>query len=141
MQHTESKIQIACVIWFHVQYRNEPDLCRHFFSVPNGGKRSKKLVKTKSGYKYISTEGKILKDEGAKAGVSDLLLLIPNSRHTFLSIEMKSPTGSQSKEQKEFGFSVSKLGFGKYVICKSFDEFRNEIQNYLASTQWGKKVS
>ena len=138
MKHTESKIQIACVNWFHLQF---PELYYHFFSVPNGGKRAKKLVKTKTGYRYTSIEGGILKAEGAKAGVSDLLLLIPNGPYTFLAIEMKSATGRMSDDQKKFKESVEKIGFGKYVICKSFDEFKDEIEKYLASTGWGKKVS
>ena len=128
MQHTESKIQIACVEWFHLQFRTEPALCNHFFSVPLGGLR--RLV-----------TAKIMKAEGAKAGVSDLLLMVPNGQYNFLAIEMKAEKGRQSDSQKTFQKQVEKLGFGKYVICKSFDEFRNEIQNYLAPTQWGKKVS
>lgn len=128
MQHTESKIQIECVKWFHLQYRTEPALCYHFFSVPNGGLR-----------RLITAQ--IMKAEGAKPGVSDLLLMVPNGKYNFLAIEMKADKGRQSDNQKIFQKQVEKLGFGKYVICKSFDEFRNEIQNYLAPTQWGKKVS
>ncbi len=136
MKHTESKIQIACVRWFNLQY---PEIESHFFSVPNGGKRTRNLVKTKDGYKTTSIEGGILKAEGAKSGVSDLLLLIPNEEYHFLSIEMKSSSGSLSQNQRAFKHNVEKLAFGKYVICRSFDEFRNEILNYLASTPWGKK--
>lgn len=82
-----------------------------------------------------------MKAEGAKAGVSDLLLMVPNGQYNFLAIEMKAEKGRQSDNQKNWERHVNKLGFGKYVICRSFDEFRNEIQNYLAPTQWGKKVS
>lgn len=137
MKHTESNIQIACVNWFHYQF---PELYYHFFSVPNGGKRAKKLVKTTSGYKTVSTEGAILKKEGAKAGISDLILQVPNEKYAFLNIEMKSPTGTQSPDQKKVQASINKLNFGKYVICKSFDDFQREVLEYLQSTQFGKKV-
>lgn len=87
------------------------------------------------------TTARIMKAEGAKPGVSDLLLMVPNGKYNFLAIEMKTEKGRQSDNQKAFQQHMEKLGFGKYVICKSFDEFRNEIQKYLAPTIWGKKVS
>lgn len=128
MQHTESKTQIACVNWFHLQYRTEPALCYHFFSVPNGGLR--RLV-----------TAQIMKAEGAKPGVSDLLLMVPNGKYNFLAIEMKTDKGRQSDSQKNFQKQVERLNYGKYVICRTIDEFRNEIESYLASTPYGKKVS
>lgn len=134
MQHTESKIQIACVTWFHYQY---PQLYYHFFSVPNGGKRTKSLVKTKFGYKTTSIEGGIMKAEGAKSGISDLILQVPNENHAFLNIEMKSPTGRQSENQKKVQQSIDAHKFGKYIICRSFDEFKKEIEDYLQSTKFG----
>lgn len=134
MRHQESNIQIACVNWFKLQYR---EIESHFFAVPNGGKRAKKVVKTKFGYKTTSVEGSILKQEGVKAGVADLLLLYPNEKFSFLAIEMKTKTGRQSENQKIWQKNVEKLGIGKYVICRNFDEFQNEIKNYLQSTKFG----
>ncbi len=125
MKHTESKIQIACVQWFSYQY---PELYHHFFSVPNGGLR--KL-----------TTAQILKAEGAKAGVSDLILMIPNPYYHGLCIEMKSEKGTMSDNQKKFKASIENLGFHKYVICRSFDDFKKAIEEYLSETLWGKKVS
>ena len=134
MRHQESNIQIACVNWFKMQYR---EIESHFFAIPNGGSRPKKMVKTKTGFKWTSVEASIMKKEGVKAGVADLLLLYPNKEFSFLAIEMKTKTGTQNPNQKEWQKSVEKLGVGKYVICRSFDDFEKEIKNYLQSTKFG----
>lgn len=122
MRHTESKIQIICVNWFHYQYASISSL---FFSVPNGGKRN-------------LTEAKILKAEGTKAGVSDLLLLYPNESFTFLAIEMKTITGKQNPNQKKWQNEIEKLG-AKYAICRSVEDFQKETNNYLKNTKFGIK--
>lgn len=88
-----------------------------FFSVPNGGNRD-------------AITGAILKAEGAKAGVSDLLLLVPRQGYAALCIEMKKPKGRQSEAQKEFQKNVEKHG-NKYVVCYSLDDFKREVDSYL----------
>ena len=70
MKHEESRMQMACVRWFRLQY---PQYAKLLFSVPNGGART-------------LTEGKILKFEGTVAGVSDLILLIGNKEHHSLCL-------------------------------------------------------
>ena len=135
MNHTESDLQINCVNWFHLQF---PKLHYHFFSVPNGGKRVTKMVKTKMGYRITSPEAARMKREGAKSGVSDLILLVPNDEFSFLCIEMKAPKGTQTDNQKAFEQEISRFGFGKYVICRNFDSFKKEVEDYLQSTQFGK---
>ena len=60
MKHIESRLQIACVRWFRMQY---PQYKLMLFSVPNGGKRT-------------LMEAIIMKNEGVVAGVSDLILLV-----------------------------------------------------------------
>lgn len=122
MMHVESKIQIMCVNWFNYQYKK---LSPIFFSVPNGGRRSK-------------IEAKILKAEGVKAGVSDLLLLFPNEEYTFLAIEMKTKKGTQNPNQKNWQQDVEQLG-AKYAICRSVEEFQDVLNTYLKSTKYGIK--
>jgi hypothetical protein len=85
--------------------------------VPNGGNRD-------------AITGAILKAEGAKAGVSDLILLVPRNGYSSLCIEMKKPKGKQSEAQKAFQEAVQKHG-NKYVVCYSLDDFRREINQYL----------
>lgn len=94
-----------------------PDLEGVFFAVPNGGKRT-------------SQQAAWLKEEGMKAGVSDMILLKSTSQYGFLCIENKTPKGRQEPEQKVFQFEVERHG-GKYIIVRSIDEFIKAIDNYL----------
>lgn len=112
--HPESKLQIQCVTWFRYQY---PHLAPLFFAVPNGGSRNKR-------------EAAIMKAEGITAGVSDLILNIPGGAHAQLAIEMKDTKGTQSAAQKRYQRYAQAVGI-KYIICKSFDDFRSEVINYL----------
>lgn len=114
MRHQESIIQQNCVKWFRLQY---PKLARLLFAVPNGGARR-------------PIEGKIMKAEGTLAGVSDLLLLYPSKGYHALCIEMKTEKGRQQPSQKLFQRAVEEMGY-KYIICRSFDDFVNEIRGYL----------
>lgn len=111
----EHRIQSACVRWFGYQY---PTLRGLLFAIPNGGARSK------------ATAGK-LKAEGVVAGVSDLIMLVPNKHHHSLCIEMKTQKGKQSPAQKEWQVKAESEG-NKYIICRSLDDFMNEIKDYLS---------
>lgn len=114
MRHRESIIQQNCVRWFRLQY---PKLARLLFAVPNGGARR-------------PIEGAIMKAEGTLAGVSDLLLLYPSKGFHALCIEMKTEKGRQQPSQKLFQAAVEEMGY-KYVICRSFEGFADEIRGYL----------
>lgn len=110
----EHRIQCECVRWFRLKY---PKLRKLLFSVPNGGRRD-------------AVTGARLKEEGAIAGVSDLILLKGNRFYGALCIEMKRPGGYQSKEQKEWQKTVEETG-NKYVVCHSVDEFMKCVTDYL----------
>lgn len=116
MKHRESEIQRFCVKWFRLRYSK---LSRLLFAVPNGGARS-------------ATEAKIMKAEGVLAGVSDLLLLYPSCGYHALCIEMKTEKGRQQDTQKLFQQEVEKVGY-RYVVCRSFDDFKDAITNYLTN--------
>lgn len=116
MRHEESNLQIACVRWFRLQY---PSLAPLLFSVPNGGRRDR-------------VTGAILKAEGAVAGVADLLLLVPNIHRHGLCIEMKTPKGRQSPEQKAWQKAVESFGY-KYAVVRYFEEFRDLILDYFGA--------
>lgn len=111
----EHRIQSACVRWFRLQY---PKMKHNLFSVPNGGKRD-------------AVTGAKLKEEGALAGVADLILLKSNRFYGALLIEMKTPKGSQSDSQKEWESKITQDGY-KYVIIRSLDEFRKVVKQYLS---------
>mgnify|MGYP002620416555 FL=1 len=114
MNQDEHNLQAACVQWFRYQHR---DLASLLFAVPNGGARSK------------ATAGR-LKAEGVVAGVADLILLVPNADYHGLCIEMKTPTGRQSPEQKAWAQEAERHGY-RYVIIRSIELFINIIDNYL----------
>ena len=113
-KNEEHKLQCACVKWFRCRYRK---YSRLLYAVPNGSRRD-------------AITGKILKDEGVVRGVSDLNLDMPNRFYHGLRIEMKTPKGTQSKEQKEFQAEVEAQGF-KYIICRSLDEFIKDVTIYI----------
>lgn len=113
MKYVESPLQIACVRWFRMAY---PQYKLMLFSVPNGGKRTK-------------MQGIRMRDEGLTSGVSDLILLVGRNGFNSLCIEMKKKT-SQSINQKCWQLEAERNG-NKYVVCKSFEEFRMAIEDYL----------
>ena len=113
-KQSESQIQRAAVRWFRIVHRDIEPL---FFSVPNGGYR-------------CATTARIMKAEGQRAGVADLILLLPRQGYGALCIEMKTRKGRQSDEQKRFQEMCERYG-SKYVICRSFEDFQREIRDYL----------
>ena len=114
MKYLESQIQKSCVRWFRLQY---PEIEGLFFAVPNGGRRD-------------AWTAKIMRDEGVRAGVADLILLYPCGGYGALAVEMKTKNGKQSDEQKGFQMLCERHGIC-YVVCRSFEEFRAVIVNYL----------
>jgi hypothetical protein len=95
--------------------------CRWFHAIPNGGKRS-------------AATGARLKAEGVKSGIADLFLPVPSpvydEWYNGLYIEVKTPKGRQTKEQKEFEKFAIEQGY-KYVIVRSTQEGVDEILGYL----------
>ena len=113
MNREESKIQSECFIWYNNNF------CLKFhkprgmmFSVPNelGGKNK------------ISTA--LARSTGLMAGVSDTILILPNSKIIF--IEFKTAKGLQSEKQKEFENRVKEHGYD-YFIIRSLEEFKKII--------------
>lgn len=114
----EHRIQSSCVKWYRLQY---PQYSHNLFAVPNGGRRDE------------VTAGK-LKAEGVLSGVADLILLKSNAHYGALLIEMKTHTGHQSENQKEWQKLIERDGY-KYVICRSLEDFMSEVNSYLASVE------
>ncbi len=114
MRTEEHRLQCACVRWFRYQY---PQYNKLLFAVPNGGARD-------------AVTGAKLKEEGVVSGVADLILLVPSGHYNSLCIEMKTQAGRQSETQKEFAAAATLHG-NRYEVCRSFDEFRTIIEDYL----------
>ena len=111
----EHRTQVSCVRWFKQQY---PLFTHNLFAVPNGGRRD-------------AVTGARLKAEGVLAGVADLILLKPNRFYGALLIEMKTRKGKQQQTQREWQQKIIADGY-HYVICRSFDDFRREVNDYIA---------
>lgn len=91
----------------------------YLFAVPNGGGRSK-------------AQAGILKAEGVKAGVWDLLLPVPIGRAHGLWIELKAGKNTLTEEQRAWRARMEPLGF-KCVVCWSWDAAKSAIEQYLAA--------
>lgn len=111
----EHRLQVACVEWFRMQHS---DLCHALFAVPNGARRDK-------------VTGARLKREGVLAGVSDLILLVPNAHYGALLLELKTPKGRQSESQKAWARDIQRTGNYRYVIVRSVEQFKAAIDVYL----------
>jgi hypothetical protein len=111
MEQTESRIHgdIVKHIW-----NTYPITRGLLFHVPNQGKKS-------------IVEASLLKAMGVLAGVSDLIFLW-EGRAYFL--EVKTPTGVQSKVQKEFEVRIKENGFNYYIV-KSIQDAEGVIRNII----------
>ena len=101
----ESQLQQSIAIWFKNEYQMHGKGL--IFSCPNGGSRN-------------MLEAKKLKQTGAMAGVSDLIVLL-NGKCLF--VELKAEKGIQSEVQKIFEERVKNLNFD-YFIIRSLEEFK-----------------
>jgi hypothetical protein len=99
---SETTIHIGVVRWLR---ENLPSNVV-WWHTPNGGTRSLK-------------EAKELKDMGTLPGVPDLTFILPGPRMGF--IELKTATGTPSKDQLEFAGRVLDLGCG-WAIARSLQE-------------------
>lgn len=117
-QHKESELQIQCVRWFAYEY---PHLRMLLYHPKNEGTANGRV------------RGAIAKAEGVVAGVADLILQAPSTDgFSCLAIEMKTPAGRQSQEQKLFERYITAAN-GKYVIVRSFDDFKSIVMEYVNS--------
>jgi hypothetical protein len=113
-RHLESRLQQNCVTWFRLQYSK---IGRLLFAVPNGGSRNLR-------------EAQIMKGEGVTAGVADMILLVPRGSFSSLCIEFKTDRGRQTDSQRDWQ-ALTEQNSNKYVVCRSFDEFREAVEMYL----------
>jgi hypothetical protein len=108
----EHKIQTEIVSYFHNNFclkHHSPRLV--IFSVPNELAGNNKLAAGRA------------KTTGLKAGVSDLIVLLPNEARFY---EVKNEIGRQSEKQKEFQATVEALGF-KYYLVRNLEEFKKTL--------------
>jgi hypothetical protein len=115
ISHEEADIQADFFNKVKLFFPTLPDkLC---FAVPSGGSRHK-------------LEAINLKRQGVKAGISDVIVLIPKKGFASLCIEFKTDKGKQSDEQKEFQRQAEMCG-SKYVIARSVGSAIETVKEYL----------
>lgn len=112
----EAKIQASCVEFL---WNNYPETRGLYIHIPNEGNRSS------------SMDGPIRKALGLVAGAPDTFLFMARGRYFGLAIEYKTEKGVQSEEQKAFQSRLERQGY-KYCLCRSLDQFKQIISEYLA---------
>ena len=113
MKTTEHDIQVNCVDYFRLRYPKGL-----IYAIPNGGQRNIIVAKK-------------LKAEGALSGVPDLHIAIAKKGFHGLYIEIKNgKAGRLSENQKTTMSKLQKEGY-QCEVCRSFDEFRNVVDNYM----------
>lgn len=112
----EHRHQTILFRWAEGAVCTRPELGR-MYAIPNGGKRDP------------VTAAK-LKQEGVKAGVPDICLPIPRKGYAALYIEMKTPTGRVSPDQKEWIADLEFYG-NRAVPCFGWREACELISGYL----------
>lgn len=95
----------------------------YLFAVPNGGARSK------------ATAG-ILKAEGVKAGVWDLMMPLPVGGKHGLWIEMKAGKNTLTPEQKAWREKMTALGY-ECAVCWNWEAAREAILAYIGAPKPG----
>jgi len=107
MNDTESRIQQQCVMWYRNTFclrHHEP---RHvIFSIPNERESEAERIR--------------LVSIGLLRGVADLCVLRPDG---VWFVEVKTPTGIQSKAQRSFQEQCAALGI-RYELVRSVEEFQ-----------------
>lgn len=118
MRHEESKAQRSLITWWKLAHRGLGVPWEELlFSIPNEGKRGQ-------------IEGGRMKAMGLRPGAPDLMLAVPRGGYGGLFIELKTPSGRVSEEQKRFHSWL--IGAGYWVkVARGWDQARAEIEAYL----------
>lgn len=115
VKHDEADMQAEFFRQVKILFPKLPE--KLLFAVPNGGSRHK-------------IEAANMKRQGVKAGVADVILLVPQKGYASLCLEFKTSTGKQSDEQKEFQRQAEACR-SKYVVVRSVKEGVEEIKKYI----------
>ena len=114
----ESIAQCSVIRWWAAMHKtfNVPEPL--LFAVPNV-------------QKHGVVAAMMMKREGLRAGVCDLMLAVPRPGTPGLFVEMKRKGGILSDDQKAFIAAVRAQGY-EVRVCFSFDEAVKAITDYLA---------
>ncbi len=146
MKHKESDLQIRCVNWFRYQYPEFARLMEHPKNEGNGNRRQGAIAKAEGVTKGVADL--ILHVPSFDTVEAEVPVrhyeIIPGTGmcsfhhedkmrvvgYNSLAIEMKTPTGTQSAEQKEWQRLFEAAG-GLYIIVRSYDDFVSDVTKYM----------
>jgi len=117
---SESEIQRSLIKALALIKHGGRPLIDFIYAIPNGGHRAKSTAKQ-------------MQLEGVKKGVPDLHCIVAVAPYHSLYIEMKTPKGDLSSDQKAFVPLLRECGH-KVVVCRSVDQALTEIQKYLGGS-------
>lgn len=101
----------ACVLW----------PLELLYAIPNGGKRPPRV-------------GKKMKAEGQRKGVLDMVLPVPAAGWVGLYVEMKTPDGVVSADQKWWADRLRAVGY-RVVVCRSIEDACDVLRGHAMSAR------
>jgi hypothetical protein len=116
----EFVVHAALVEWFR-RFRRDGVVFFH----PSSGEERTKRVHPKTG-KVFCPGGTRLQRMGMRKGVPDLVILRSGR---IMGLEVKSPGGTLSREQKEFRVEWERAG-GIYAVARSVEEGRALLEEW-----------
>lgn len=116
-KHDEDDHQAALFKWAQYHKHDGEPISRLMFHIPNGGRRDK-------------AEGKRLKAQGVRAGVSDVFLHVPAGRYHGMFLELKVDKNKPTAEQLDFFGSVARWGYA-YGVAYGWEQAKDKILCYL----------
>ena len=117
LEPTEAEEQRELFKWAKMQSGRYPELL-YMYHVPNGGHRK-------------TREAALLRAEGVRSGVPDIVLPAPRKPFHGLYIELKrQKSGTLSEDQKRYLNFLNFAGY-KAVMCRGWKEARETIMSYL----------
>jgi len=117
---SEHQLQVAVVKWARLQAGAHPALAA-VFAVPNGARTSMGVAAK-------------LSAEGMSPGVPDLALPLPAGGHAGLWVEMKTPTGTVSHQQKAWHLVLASAGH-RVVVCRSIEAAIEELRAHALQVE------
>lgn len=117
MRHIEDDNQAMVMQWARMARFGEDRVADYLHHSPNGGKRNLR-------------EAVRLKAQGLMSGYPDLHLFVARRGYHGLFIEMKSPKGRLSENQKIVIARLVEQGH-RVTVCNSFESAKDEIIWYL----------
>lgn len=114
----EDDLQVSCVLWYKMQYRN-----RLITSFPAGyafsGDKAKRAI-----------TGRRMKDMGYLNGMPDIFIPEPVGKYFGLFIELKVGKNTTNENQDKVLAELSRRGY-KVGICYTLDAFMKEVNSYF----------